>query len=99
MWRGQRLDVLSTQVCLGLTHDCGTIRCPKDLTLAVLFTRDDDLPGVARQRQEAGRRFSGVIYAHQRRISIGACYIHDLEMIAQVGEPDDFADSVQFLPL
>lgn len=33
--------------------------------------------------------FSGVIYAHQLGISVGAC-IRDLEMIAEAGEPEDF---------
>ena len=64
----------------------------------VLFTRDDDLLVLARQRQRAGEHFSGVVYAHQLRVSIGAC-INDLALIAQVGEPSDLADSVQFLPL
>lgn len=40
----------------------------------------------------------GVVYAHQLRVSIGAC-IHDLELIAQVSEPGELAGSVQFLPL
>jgi predicted nuclease of predicted toxin-antitoxin system len=64
----------------------------------VLFTRDDDLLVLARQRQEAGVHFCGVVYAHQLRVSIGAC-IHDLELIAQAGESGDLADSVRFLPL
>lgn len=64
----------------------------------VIFTRDDDLLALAGQRQRTGVYFPGVVYAHQLRVSIGAC-IHDLELIAQVGEPGDLADSVQFLPL
>lgn len=64
----------------------------------VLFTRDDDLLVLAQERQRSGDHFSGVIYAHQLRISIGAC-IHDLELIAKAGESGDLADSVQYLPL
>ncbi|MFN3333369.1 MAG: DUF5615 family PIN-like protein [Caldilinea sp.] len=64
----------------------------------MLFTRDDDLLVLARDRQQAGEHFSGVIYAHQLRVSIGAC-IRDLELIAKAGEPDDLTDSIQFLPL
>lgn len=64
----------------------------------VLFSRDDDLLVLARQRQKAGEHFSGVVYAHQLRVSIGAC-IHNLELIAQASEPGDLTDSVQFLPL
>ena len=51
----------------------------------VLFTRDDDLLAEATRRQREGMPFSGVIYAHQLRVSIGAC-IQDLEIIAGAGE-------------
>jgi hypothetical protein len=63
----------------------------------VLFTMDDDLLVEAAWRQRNGIPFSGVIYAHQLRISIGAC-IRDLELIAKAGEPDDLSDSTLYLP-
>ncbi len=64
----------------------------------VLFSQDDDLLKEAAKRIENGTLFYGVIYAHQMRVSIGAC-IHDLEMIAKVGEIEDMINQVQFLPL
>jgi len=64
----------------------------------VLFTRDDDLLAEARQRQQNGQHFKGVIYAHQRRVSIGQC-IQDLELIATVGTDDDVVGKATFLPL
>ncbi|MFQ5486489.1 MAG: DUF5615 family PIN-like protein [Desulfobacterales bacterium] len=64
----------------------------------VLFTQDDDLLAEAVARQKKGISFSGVIYAHQMRVSIGTC-VHNLELIASAGEMGDLADSVQFLPL
>jgi hypothetical protein len=63
-----------------------------------LFTQDDDLLAEAAKRQRQGIYFNGVIYAHQLHVSIGTC-IHDLEIIAKAGEPEDLANSVQFLPL
>jgi predicted nuclease of predicted toxin-antitoxin system len=39
----------------------------------VLFTRDDDLLAEATKRQREKIPFSGVIYAHQLKVSIGAC--------------------------
>ncbi len=63
----------------------------------VLFTQDDDLLAEATKRQREGIPFRGVIYAHQARISIGAC-IRDLEIIAKAGEPEDLGNGVQFLP-
>ena len=59
----------------------------------VLFTQDDDLLTEAAQRQKEGTLFSGVLYAHQLRISIGAC-INDLELIAKVADPDDLINGV-----
>ncbi len=64
----------------------------------VLFTQDDDLLTEATQRQRRGQTFSGVIYAHQLRMSIGDC-VRDLELIAQVGEPEDMIGQTLFLPL
>ena len=63
-----------------------------------IFSFDDDLLGEAARRQRGHRPFSGVIYAHPLRISIGQC-IRDLEVIAKAGEPEDLQNLVQFLPL
>lgn len=38
-----------------------------------LFTRDYNLLQEATKRQRSGVRFSGVIYAHQLRVSVGGC--------------------------
>jgi hypothetical protein len=64
----------------------------------VLFTFDNDLLIEATGRQQNGIFFTGVIYAHPLRVSIGTC-VHDLETIAKVAEPVDLADRVEFLPL
>ncbi len=64
----------------------------------VLFTQDDDLLTEATQRQRQGQPFSGVIYAHQLRVSIGDC-VRDLEVVVQAGDPEDMAGQILFLPL
>ena len=64
----------------------------------VLFTQDDDFLVEAKRRQQQGIDFPGIIYGHQMLVSIGAC-IRDLELIAQIGEPKDLANSVRYLPL
>jgi hypothetical protein len=64
----------------------------------VVFTRDDDFLSEAHRRQRTGVPFGGVIFAHQLKVSIGRC-VHDLEVIAKVGEPEDMYNSVQHLPL
>ena len=53
----------------------------------ILFSQDDDLLREAARRQQAGEKFTGIIYAHQLNITIGQC-IDDLELIATVTEPD-----------
>jgi hypothetical protein len=63
----------------------------------VLFSRDDDLVREATRRQREGLSFSGVIYAHQRDVSIGRCTL-DLYLIAEASEPEELRDRVIFLP-
>jgi hypothetical protein len=64
----------------------------------VLFSQDEDLLAEATRRQRSGESFGGVIYAHQLRITIGRA-IHDLEILAQAGTAEDFANRVEHLPL
>jgi predicted nuclease of predicted toxin-antitoxin system len=64
----------------------------------VLFTQDDDLLVEATRRQQSGRTFHGIVYAHQLRASIGQC-VQDLELIAAVGREKDVVNQVIFLPL
>jgi predicted nuclease of predicted toxin-antitoxin system len=64
----------------------------------VIFSQDSDFLAEANLRQRKGLAFAGVIYGHQLAVTIGQC-IRDLEMIAKVGEPEDLAGRVEFLPL
>ena len=63
----------------------------------VLFSRDDDLLREATRSQREGISFGGVIYAHQREVSIGRCIV-DLHVIAEASEPEELRDRVIFLP-
>nr|MBA2446865.1 DUF5615 family PIN-like protein [Chloroflexota bacterium] len=63
----------------------------------VLFSQDEDLLVEATRRQAEGIPFSGVIYAHQLRISIGVC-VRDLELVAAASELADLRNQVIFLP-
>jgi hypothetical protein len=64
----------------------------------VLVTSDRDFLIEAERRQVMGLEFAGIIYAHPLRVSVRTC-IDDLETIAKVGQPQDFENLVQFLPL
>lgn len=63
----------------------------------VLFTQDEDFLVIASHRQNAGIPFAGVLFARQKDISIQQA-IRDLELIAKVCEPSDFANRVEYLP-
>ena len=63
-----------------------------------LFTQDDDLLEEAAKCQREGISFSGVIYGHQLRVTIGIC-VQDLEIIAKNGELKDLENQIIFLPL
>ncbi len=64
----------------------------------VVFSQDQDFLIEAQHRQSEGIPFAGVIYAHQRVVTIGDC-VRDLEIIAKASDPEDLANLVQFLPL
>ncbi|MGH9847000.1 MAG: DUF5615 family PIN-like protein [Blastocatellia bacterium] len=64
----------------------------------VMFTQDQDFLVEAHFRQETGKPFLGVIYAHQLNVTIGQC-VDDLELIAKAGELEDLANRVEYLPL
>ncbi len=63
-----------------------------------LFTQDEDLLAIAHRYQAENRCFAGVVYAHQLRVSIGAC-IADLELVAKASSAEEMANRVEFLPL
>lgn len=64
----------------------------------VMFSFDADMLREAARRQQVGKSFSGVIFAHPTQISIGEC-IRDLELLAKAGEPEDLHNQVFYLPL
>lgn len=65
---------------------------------AVLFTRDADFLQICAAWQREGKSFTGVIYAHQLRVTIGRC-VQDLAVIADAGVAEDLANRIEHLPL
>lgn len=63
-----------------------------------MVTMDEDFLAEASERQARGENFAGVVYAHQLNVTIGQA-TSDLELIAEVGHPEDIANRVAFLPL
>lgn len=63
-----------------------------------LFTQDTDLLAKAASRQRSGVRFVGVIYAPQKRVTIGKC-VDDLALIAKTEDLSEWLNRVEYLPL
>lgn len=64
----------------------------------IVFTQDSDFLIEGNRRLQGGIEFGGIVYAHQLLVQIGDC-VRDLEIIAKLGEPEEFLNRVQFLPL
>ena len=64
----------------------------------VLFSQDRDLLVITHHWLETGQTFSGLVYAHQLNITIGRA-IHDLALLAEVLNPADMTNRIEFLPL
>jgi hypothetical protein len=64
----------------------------------VVFSQDQDFLVIAAQWQAAGLVFAGIVFAEQRRLSIGQC-VADLELIGIAANPEDIANTLVRLPL
>lgn len=83
----------------------GANRLPDDQLLEtagvlgrVVFTHDHRFRAMAEQWQREGRRFAGLAFGPAEGASIGH-YVRDLELIAKASEPDEWANTVIYLPL
>jgi hypothetical protein len=94
----RNVDVLTAQLDRTTRLDDAALLDRATALGRMLFSQDDDLLAEATKRQRNGKHFSGVIYAHQLGITIGKA-VNDLELLAQVGTPDEFANRVEYLPL
>ncbi len=64
----------------------------------VLFSQDDDFLAIARQHQSDGHPFSGLIFGHQLKTTIGQC-VEDLELISNCSNAEELRSQIQFIPL
>lgn len=64
----------------------------------VLVSQDDDLLREGARRLKERKAFSGIIYCHQLRITIGQM-VEDLELIATATTNEEWADRIEYLPL
>jgi len=64
----------------------------------VLVSQDKDLLREGRHRQLDRIHFSGIVYAHQQRVSIGRM-VKDLALIGQAMTIEEWAERIEYLPL
>ena len=64
----------------------------------ILVSQDEDLLREGALRLEEHSYFSGIIYSHQLRITIGQM-VDDLELIARATSPDEWRGRIEFLPI
>ena len=64
----------------------------------VLVSQDEDLLREGAHRLRAGTRFSGIIYAHQLRVTVGQM-VEDLELIATATINEEWVGRIEHLPI
>lgn len=63
----------------------------------VLFTQDIRFRVLAETWQVEGESFGGLIFGHQLGGTIGQ-FVRDLELIAKLSEPDEWINTVEYIP-
>jgi predicted nuclease of predicted toxin-antitoxin system len=64
----------------------------------VLVSQDEDLLREGARRQREHKAFSGIVYAHQLRITIGQM-VEDLELVATATSKEEWSGKIEYLPL
>lgn len=64
----------------------------------ILVSQDEDLLREGVRRLRDGRYFSGVVYTHQLRITIGRM-VEDLELIATATSKEEWSGGIEYLPI
>jgi predicted nuclease of predicted toxin-antitoxin system len=96
--RLRSIDVLTAQEDgAAELDDCQLLRRATELG-RVLVSQDEDVLREGRRSLSDGLTFSGIVYAHQLRITIGQM-VHDLELIATATSQKDWRDKIEFLPI
>jgi hypothetical protein len=64
----------------------------------VLVSQDEDLLREGARLLKDGKHFSGIVYAHQLRVTIGQM-VEDLELIATATSKEEWIGRIEYLPL
>lgn len=96
--RARGIDVLTAQEDGSATLDDVSLLSRANQLGRVLVTQDDDLlrEGVRRLRERL--EFSGIVYGHQLRMTIGQI-VEDLALLAEVTSPEEWLGRIEYLPI
>jgi hypothetical protein len=96
--RRRGIDVVTAQEDEGASLEDVALVDHATALQRVLFSQDDDLLAIARDRQATGVFFAGLIYGHQLAATVGK-YVLDLEVVCQVLDPEEMGNRIEYLPL
>lgn len=96
--RRRGVDVLTTEDDHAADWDDEEILARATRLGRIVFSQDDDFLAIGHRWQQTRREFTGIVYAHQLRITVGQA-IADLELIAKITTADEMRNRIEFLPL
>lgn len=64
----------------------------------ILVSQDDDLLREGKRLLNQNEKFSGVVYAHQLRVTVGQM-VEDLELIVRATWRDEWRERIEYLPI
>ncbi len=95
--RLRRIDVLTAQKDGAADWDDDPLLQRATELGRVFVSQDEDLLREGTRRQKEGRDFSGIVYAHQLRVTIGQM-VEDLELIAKATDLQEWRRRIECLP-
>lgn len=96
--RQQGIDVLTAQEDGTASWDDEPLLARSTQLGRILFSQDRHLLIITNRWLKTNREFAGLVYGHQRRVSIGEA-IEDLELITSTLDPEDMRNRIEFIPL
>jgi hypothetical protein len=96
--RLRRVDVLTAQQDGSAQLEDGPLLERATDLIRILVSQDEDLLREAARLQKERRNFSGLVYAHQLRVTIGQM-VEDLELIAKASSAEEWRGKIEYLPI
>jgi hypothetical protein len=96
--RLRTVDVLTAQEDGAAQFDDDRLLSRSTVLGRVLVSQDADLLAEGVSRMRNGNAFSGIVYAHQLRVTIGQM-VEDLSLIAVATSLQDWSSKIEYLPI